>query len=543
MRFLLCVLSAFSAFGLLAPLQAHAAKKSAATASPAVAAAQRYAEAVANGDRVAAGRLDFACQYEMVAAKPLTAFPPDRDPIYGRCWDRLVKAHETAVEQRDLGVNVIWPGKGSLVFYPEDLTEYAPSFFVMDRLGLSPPGGGLRIEPAGSASIPAASFHARPGSPLVEAPAAAVKLAVTYKDPLTSPVTYGPSEDNVTRKAKRVRQALKGVTVRIVVLSGLRKVGFPGDTAVLNLPMTGPDGSAVPFVTERSAYVHDTRVWWKASDVAGPLTAAVGRVAQFPERLDRVAMLNRVLLIDPMQNAALSALSRELYDALLNAAAAEHKAPLGDPVLAVRFNEVYWNAVSQTTRMEIAEPSYVAQRGALNPADILFRMLPAMEKRARLTPEDLENRLRLGIAQRWNREHENAIETHEQLVKAVQGDRPAVRTRALVELAWSRIAKVEWSRRLEDPGTPIAYGEAEEALKLAETPLDKFMADYAMAYSLQFMPARDNKKMLSLLTDARKWYQQVPGATPDSWRVLMDVDTLKGVIGSDPSFQPLLASP
>ncbi len=124
-------------------------------------------------------------------------------------------------------------------------------------------------------------------------------------------------------------------------------------------------------------------------------------------------MLNRVLLIDPAHADALTLLSRELYGMLLNAAAVAHKVPVGDAVLAVRFNELYWNTVSQTYRLEIAEASHLAQRGQPMPADFLYRMLPAMETLARLAPEDHENRLKLGIAYRWNREHENAVAVHE----------------------------------------------------------------------------------------------------------------------------------
>jgi hypothetical protein len=511
---------------------------------PALAAAQRYAEAVASGNRVAAGRLDFACQWNMVAAGPAPpkAFPPESDPVYARCWDKLAKAHETAVEQHDQGVSELWPGKGALVFFNEDLTEYAPSFFVMDRLGLSPPAGGLKIESLNSAPLPAASFRIRDGGPLVEAPAAVVKLGVTYKDPLTSPVAYAPSEDHVTRKAKKTRLALKGVTVKWVVLMGLRKLGFPGDAAVLNLPVTGADGAAVPFVAERGGYLHDTRVWWGPADAPGVLTAAVARALQYPERRDRIAMLNRVLLIDPNQPEALALLSREIYQALLNAGAAAHKVLLGDAALAARFNELYWNTVSQTYRTEIAEASHLAQRGQPLPADFLYRMLPAMETLARLAPEDHENRLKLGMAYRWNREHENGIAVHERLVKEVPPARAAARTRALLELAWSRIASVEWSRRMEDPGIEAAYREAEEAARLAEGPLDKFTAWYAMAYGLAFTPNRDNKKMLELLTEARRWYLQLPGASQNSWQFLLQNDTLKGVIEADPSFQSLFVS-
>lgn len=522
-------------------VQASPKPKPAISSSPAIAAVQKYAEAVASGDRVAAGRLDFACQYGMVSASaaPRKAFLPDADPIYARCWEQLARAHETAVMQRDEGVNALWPGKGSLVFFSEDLTEYAPSFFVMDRLGLSPPGSGLRIEPLASASLPAASFRVREVGSVVAAPATLVQLRVTYKDPLTSPVAYAPSEDNVTRKAKRIRQVLKSVTVKWVVLSGLRKLGFPGDVAILNLSVTSADGSAIPFVTEKGGYIHDTRVWWGPADAPGVLTAAVSRAAQLPEQRDRLALLNRVLLVDPAQPEALTALSRELFQTLLTAGATAHKVPIGDAVLAARFNELYWNVYSQTARTEIAESMEMGQRSQPTPADYLYRMLPAMEKLARVNPEDHESRLRLGIAYRWGNEYENAIAVHEALLKEIPPDRTALRARTLLELAWSRIAKVAWSRRFSDPDLTSAYQEAEEAFKLAEAPLDKFTAAYTMAYSRAFMPKRENKAMLDLLTEARHWYLQVPGATQNSWQFLLLNDTLKGVIDADPSFQSL----
>lgn len=541
--FVVCVVLGLGSVGSAQAAPASKKSKSSPVASlSALAAAQRYAEAVASGDRITAGRLDFACQFEMVvrSSKPLASFPPDADPIYAGCWDRLAKAHETAVDQRDLGVNELWPGKGALVFFNEDLAEYAPSFFVMDRLGLSPPAGGLKVEPLGSALLPAASFRVRVGGPLVEAPTAVVKLTVTYKDPLTSPVAYAPSEDFVTRKARKLRQALKGVTVKWVVLTGLRKLGFPGDAAVLNLPMT--DAAAVPFVSERGGYLHDTRRWWGPADAPGVLTAAAGRASQYPEQRDRIAMLNRVLLIDSNRVEALTLLANEMYKALLSLGAAAHKQPLGDAVLAARYNELYWNAVAQTYRMEIAEPSFVVQRGQPMPADFLYRMLPAREALARLAPEDHENRLKLGIAYRWNRDHEDAIAVHERLVKETPPERVAARTRALLEVAWSRIAKLEWSRRFDDPNIVTAYAEAEEAFKLTENPLDKFTAAYAMAYSLAFMPNRDNKKMLDLLTEAHTWYLKVPGATPASWHYLLMNDTLKGVVETDPAFKPLLTA-
>jgi tetratricopeptide (TPR) repeat protein len=522
-------------------------KRPTAKTSPVIAAAKQYAEAIASGDRVAFGRLDFGCQFALVstAAAPFKSFPPKSDPVYEECWTILVQAHDTTVERRDEGVNAIWPSKGFLVFYRNKLISYPPSFYVMDRLGLSPPGTGLRVEPVDSAPLPAASFLMRPGLPLVSVPASVVRLRITYKDPITSPVTYVPEEYNLTATVKTTVQPLKAVTVKWVVLSGLRKLGFPGDTAVLNLPVAGPGGDTVPLVTETGGFLPNSAAWWKPTDAPEVLSAALQRMAQYAEQRDRVALLNRVLIVDPSHVAGLTILTGELYQTLVNAGAAVHRVLIGDAALAVRFNELYWNAYAQASRIDISYPRNMIGKDGLatpTPADYLFRMLPAMERLARLQPDDLENRIRLGNAYRWNIDQQGAIATHEAVLKVIPPERTALRARALLELAWSRIGKIAWNRMLDDPALMRAYKEAEEAYKLTDRPLDKFTATYTMAYAQAYMPNRDNHVMLEELTEARRWYLELAGASVDSWRYLLLNDTLKGIVEADPAFKPLLAS-
>src|SRR3989449_6109851 len=179
---------------------------------------------------------------------------------------------------------------------------------------------------------------------------------------------------------------------------------------------------------------------------------------------------------------------------------------------------------------------------APTPADHLYRMLPAMERLARLQPDDLENRIRLGNAYRWNNDPQAALATHEAVLKNIPPERAALKARVLLELAWSRIVRVAWNRILDEPHLMQAYKEAEEALKLTDRPLDKFTAAYTMAYAQAYMPNRDNHAMLEELTEARRWYLQLAGASVDSWRYLLLNDTLKGVVEADPAFKPLLTA-
>jgi hypothetical protein len=521
------------------------AKSPALKSSPATAAVQQYIDAVASGNRMAAGRLDFACQYRMAAAAPsrLSAFPAESDPVYTACWQSLEQAHLTVVERREQGMDSIWPGKDALVFFPEDLTRYAPSFFVMDRVGTSPPGSGVTVEVMGAKSIPAVSFRLKENAPVVAAPGTLVTVKVIYKDALTSPVTYAPDAYRWTNTVKRPKAALKSLNVSWVAMTGLKKLGFPGDVAVVNLPVarsTDP-GGAIPFVTEPGGYMAKSAAWWNGDDVSGLLIASVGRASLLPDLQNRVALLNRVLIIDPAQPDALALLTRDLYESLLARSEAFHQTPVTDQSLGMRFDQLYWDTYAQTTRTELSLGMEMGGFDKPTPADYLYRLVPAMEMLAKVRPDDLENRIRLGIVYRWNNDQLAAINTHEAVVKELPETRTNQRARALIELAWSRIAKVAWNRIFDDPNIVEAYREASEAYTLTDRPMDKFAAAYTMAYSLLFMPNRDNHAMLEHLTEARGWYLKLPGASPTSWVYLLSNDNMKGVIEADPAFQPLMA--
>jgi hypothetical protein len=545
-------LSIVTAILLIEPSSASAAataKKSKQAATSAETTAQRYAEAMGKGDKVHVGWLDFTCQYPLVAATPrgIKSYPSDSDPVYDSCWQRLREAHAPTLVRSDVGMEVLWPSNGELVFFSEDVNRYPASAFVTDSLGLTPPGTGFQIHIVGSAPLPSASFRLRPTGPTVAVPTTLVKLSISYQDPLTAPVTYAAGSVKWTTTIKRTRRALKDITTQWVVLSGLKKHGFAGDHAVVNLPVTSDiiadsgRQDQIPFVTETSHALPDSLVWWGPTDSPGLLTAAVARAAIFPELRDRVAMLNRVLIIDPNQAEALMVLSRHLYAIVLREALPFHKLMVKDPALSLVVNEHFWNIYAQSTRMDLSLGMEMGGFDKPTTADYLYRMLSAMQTLAAVRPEQLDNRFRLGVALRWNNDQEPAIETHQALVKAIPPERKAGRAEALLQLAWSRINKVAWNRILDDSDIRTAYQDADEALGLADLPLDKFMAEYTKAYSLLFTPDRDNRALLERLMEAKRWFAEIPGHTPDIWNFFIGAESLKAVLDADPIFQPLLA--
>jgi hypothetical protein len=236
-------------------------------------------------------------------------------------------------------------------------------------------------------------------------------------------------------------------------------------------------------------------------------------------------------------------LTRNLYAVLLQEAANRHKLTVKDPALSLVVNELYWNIYAGAARLDLSNAMEMGGFTQPTPADFLYRMLPALQTLARTHPEQLDSRFRLGMAYRWNNDQVPMIETFEALVKDVPDNRNTPKAEALLGLAWSRINKVAWNRVLHDPDSHRAYADAEAALAIAELPLDKFLAEYTMAYSMIFMPDYGDKaKMLDHLTEAKRWFDQVPGKDDAVWRYFLHSELLKAVLDADPTFQPILAA-
>ena len=532
-----------------APAEAASSKKKPKGSSPAASVALQYAEALSKGDAAKAAHLDFACQYLLMAAKlsnAAVAAPSDTSPE--SCWQRIKAAHEPALTRVDGGMDILWPTNGALPFFRDDLDHYPASAFVMDAIGLSPPGSGLHLTAVSTAALPNASFPMRRGARLASVPTTLVTLNVAYQDPLTAPITKAPGSYKWTNTVKPARRAVKSLHTQWVVLSDLKKHGFPVDSAVVNLlvndgaPVDGIAQEIVPFITAFSKAVAGSVVWWGPEDAPGLLVASAARAAAFPNLRDRVAMLNRVLIIDPNQAEALTVLTKDLYAAILREAVQAHKLNVKDPALAMAVNEQYWNVYAQGERFDLSLGMEMGGLQQPTTADYLYRLLPALRTLAQVRPAQLDNRFRWGVALRWNLDQDLSIQVHEQLVKDVPEERKTAKAEALLQLAWSRINKVAWNRNLDDKDIREAYQDADQAGVFAEIPLDKFIAEYTKAYSLLFTPNRDNGEILQHLTEAKRWFDEVPGNTQQIWDFFIGADSLKSVLDADPIFKPLLAS-
>ncbi len=514
---------------------------------------QNYVHAVAGRDAAGVARNDFVCLLKMVEAGATGEgqFLPESNPVYSWCWDRLAQAHAEVIDSRDRALDELWPGVGKLVHFRDfkrfEIAETrafqrAPSFFVMPEIGDMSEAPGFTLDVLNTAPLPHASFQPPGSDHMVAVPTTLVRVRIAYPDPMTSPAANGPGQQDWVVPYKKPIHPVKAVTVKWVVMSGLLQHGFPVDVAVLNIPLTSSMGTPIPFVVDPGGFEQHSTEYWSPKEAQAALTAGLARVQTLPTRRERISLLNRILVVNPLHVEGLKAISAELYDGLLDFGARTHGVQLESGPLYQAFNALYWTIQSSTDRMDISLEMEMGGKSEPTPADYLYRLIPAMETLVDLDPGDFETRLKLAMAYRWTNDQVSAIMTPRQLLSELPAEHADMRARVLMAIAWSRISKVAWNRFFDDPDIIQGYKDADEAFMLSSDPLVKFSAAYAKAYSLVFRPERDNQAMFELLKEARRWYQQVPGATTRSWVFLLQNDTLKGLVETDPTFQALMTA-
>jgi hypothetical protein len=512
-----------------------------------------YAQAIGKNDRVAAGQRDFVCLLKMAQQQLLVDgnFPDALSPVYEWCAQRRTAAHSRLLNQHDGGLDNVWPGPGKLVdfvdfqrFYIAETSskQLAPSFFVMHDIARHEPDHPFTIEAVESGTLPHASFPSPDESKVHAAPTNFVITTISYPNPLTAPISNGPGSADWVVPYKKFQRVIQSVKVKWVVLSDLKRLGFPVDHAVLDLPLEGPHGTTIPFVVDAGGFVPHSAKWFGPDDQIEAALAGVKQAQADPTSLDALMQLNRALMIAPNNQQVLSVFANQLYQGLLSYGGRLNGIPIEDARLAQRFNELYWTVKSQTDRFDLALGMVTGGKSEPTPADYLYRMIPVMEALASLEPGDFQNRLHLTSTYRWTNDQMAALSSPQELLTAVPAEQEEVRAEVLLELAWARIGKVAWNRHFDDPDIHKGYDSAKKAFELTKDPLNKFTAAYAMAYSLAFQVPRDNPAMLDLLHQAKDWYEKIPGTSPQGWAYMLENDTLKGIVKTDPTFKSLLAA-
>ncbi len=514
---------------------------------------REFAQAVSQGDRVAAGQRDFVCLLKMAQQQLFVDgnFPDALSPIYEWCAQRRITAHEQVVDQHDRSLDNIWPGPGKLIdfgdfqrFYIAETRneQLAPSFFVMDEIARQEPDQPFTIEAGESGTLPHASFPSADESTVQAAPTTYIITTISYPNPLTAPISNGPGVKDWATPYKKVQRVIQSVEVKWVILSDLKSLGFPIDQAILDLPLEGPHGTTIPFVVDAGGYVPHSTKWFGPNDQTETAVAGIKQAQAASNSFDALMQLNRLLMIAPGNKEVLRVFANQLYQGLLSYGSRLNSIPIGDDRLSQRFNELYWTVQSQTDRFDLSLGMEIGGKSEPMPADYLYRMIPVMEALASLEPGDFENRMHLISTYRWNNDQRAALSAPQELLAEVPAEQKEMRAEVLLELAWARIGKVAWNRHYDDPDIRKGYDAAKRAFDLTEDPLNKFTAAYAMAYSLAFHVPRDNQAMLDLLQQAKEWYQKIPGANSQSWAYMLENDTLKGIVQTDPTFKALLAA-
>jgi hypothetical protein len=502
---------------------------------------------------VAAGQRDFVCLLKMAQQQLFVDgnFPDALSPIYEWCAQRRTQAHGRILNQQDRGLDNIWPGPGLLVdfndfqrFYIAETRskQLAPSFFVMHDIARYEPENPFTLEALEFGPLPHASFPSADESTIHAAPTSFVITTVTYPNPLTAPVSNAPGMADWVVPYKKAQRIVQSVKVKWVVLSDLKRLGFPIDHAVLDLPLEGPHGTTIPFVMDAGGYVPRSTQWFGTEGQDHAAQRGIEQAQVASTSLDSLMILNRTLMIARNNHQVLDIFANQLYQGILDLGSRLHGIQLGDARLAQRFNELYWTVKSQTDRFDLALGMETGGKAEPTPADYLYRMIPVMEALASLESGNFQNRLHLISAYRWNNDQMAALSAPQELLAEVPEEQEEMRVEALLELAWARIGKVAWSRHFDDPDIRKGYETAKLAFDLTNDPLNKFTASYAMAYSLAFHVPRDNQAMLELLQQAKDWHEKIPGSSPQSWAYMLQNDTLKGLVKTDPAFQSLLAA-
>ncbi len=504
-----------------------------------------YVEAMVAGKVAEWAAFDLGC----LARHRRPGAPPDSDQA---CWDDTMKAHRALVDDEpETGIfGAVGRGIGFGLIaethrQADSWKNYPPAIFVSPAVvkETTPQITVKRVWPTRSIAI-----QENRNDP-VAVRGTLVEVRVTYPDPLTAPLALKPGE--VWWASGQIRRygPVREVDVQFVVVSGLQQLGYPRDTAVVNEALTdapqipgaryGLDPDTIGRAFERpgapsfepsvkGGLVIGSARWWTKREAADHFRAGLERAKHSSIRNDRLALLKRLLLIDPDDAEANRLLGTEFFEAFLDEGLKKSGMNATDKAVKRRLAELYWNIQAPTWRQELT----AVTTGEEPAAEALYGAIAALEIVGKSETVSPEIRRRLGALYRWNGDAEAALTVHEHLLKEVTASDGTKLGALLLEMAWDRVQWLAWNRRYAHPWHGLARREAEQALKLVEDPLDKMTA----AQALLILEALSLDRTASAVQDrvrlVKHWHDRVPlpVGMVGVWAHLVGNDLVKALV-------------
>ncbi|HEY5626601.1 MAG TPA: hypothetical protein VIR79_01515, partial [Nitrospira sp.] len=510
-----------------------------------------YAEAMAKGEVARWAALDLACLMREKGQPRESKKGKKRAQIQQACWDDTLQAHRKMAEQ-DAQTGVF--GSNSLVGnfgllherhrVAATWREYPPAIFIspsVAHVGSGPIPHLHVVKTTPTLPVPLVRLK---GDKTVTVPGVGVDIKISYDDPLTAPIALNPDEPawakGVTRKFGPVRE----VTVRFIVVSGLRKAGLASDVALLNEAL--PDAPGIPYAhygmnpdpgrpwvrpgsdLEQppliGGLVIGSAAWWTVEAAGDRFTQGIAKLKTLPPGPERVNLMSRLRTLSP-QNSELNAVAGDIYyEDFLAQAAEKSGIKTGDVAVRTRSLEIFWTLQAQTWRQELTAVSNEYEPAAT----ALYSAIGAYEITLKNGTADMEQRRRLGALYRWNNDSDLALRTHEQLLKELDPASPES-GRILGEIAWDKIQWVSWTRRHDHPWLNQALQQAKEAEERSKGPADKLIASYAHLVAEALHVPRNAAAVEQQLKVVQSWHDQA-GKSEKLWALLVGNDVVKSLL-------------
>lgn len=467
------------------------------------------------------------------------------------CWDDTLKAHRELVQdQPETGIfEAVGRGVGFGLLsethrHADYWKDYMPAIAVSPTVIGNDGGPGPALEVLNVSPVRPFALNNLTGQEPVRVSGHTVEVRVSYSDPLTAPLALRPGEvwwaSGVLRRYGPVRE----VTVRFVVVSGLRKLGYPVDQAVVNEALPGapvqvgihygrlpqsadPGGRQNDEVKNRlgaGGLVLGSARWWDRKDANQAFAAGLARAEQMPRSTERARLLTRLTLIDQADPALHTVIADDRLQTFLREGLTKSGISGPDEAVATRLAELYWNLQAQTWRQELTEVAM----GHSTAAEALYQAIESFERATAGGQAPTERRRQLGALYRWNNDALSALAAHEALLKDTTPG-GSLHGRLLSELAWDRIQWLSWERRHGHPWLEQARQEAEQALSQVETPVEKLMAAYALVLVEALRVPREPAHLQERLQTAKIWHDRVSGAV-GVWPYLVGNDVVKALL-------------